>query len=77
MLYVYKDRKRSSRTISLEKPTTKIAKDFGVSDKAIDKLCKKLDVENHLEVIGKKLNLEKFNLITVQNENQLIQNNAS
>lgn len=28
-----------------EKPTTKIAEDFGVSDKAIEKLCKKLEVE--------------------------------
>ena len=27
------------------KPTTQVAKDFGVSDKAIEKLCKKLDVE--------------------------------
>jgi hypothetical protein len=28
-----------------QKPTTKIAESFGVSDKAIEKLCKKLDVE--------------------------------
>lgn len=37
--------KEELQELVLDKPTTKIAEQFGVSDKAIEKLCKKLGVE--------------------------------
>jgi len=40
-----------------EKPVTKIAKAYGISDNAIRKKCKKLNIQYHLgrpEVVGSK-----------------------
>jgi hypothetical protein len=42
--YEHPDRETLDKLV-WSKPTTEVAKDFGVSDKAIEKLCKKLDVD--------------------------------